>query len=224
MALTTPARPSVTSAPARRRATTTVTRRRLATTGVFIGLLLGAVFAAGRCSGCCRARSSRTRRSSSCPRGWSPETFSFDAYISIFTNPETVRFFINSYRGGRGHDPDAARRHPGGLRVQPVRVPRQAHRQRHHRQRPGGAADHAAESVLRAHGRTRAVQHLAADLHLHGVHAALRDHHDDGVLQHPAQGARRSRPRRRRGSFTALWRVLVPISIPASCPSASTRS
>ncbi len=25
------------------------------------------------------------------------DTFSFDAYISIFTNPETVRFFINSY-------------------------------------------------------------------------------------------------------------------------------
>ncbi len=47
MALTTPARPRTAAAPAPRRTTTSRTRRRLAQAGVLIGLLIGAVFAAG---------------------------------------------------------------------------------------------------------------------------------------------------------------------------------
>lgn len=31
------------------------------------------------------------------PPTWISESFSFDAYLAIFTNPEQVRFFINSY-------------------------------------------------------------------------------------------------------------------------------
>ena len=47
MALNTTARPSVVGAAPRQRAGRTVVRRRLAKTGVLLGLVIGAVFAAG---------------------------------------------------------------------------------------------------------------------------------------------------------------------------------
>lgn len=88
MALTTPARP---------RATRTATRRRFAQAGVFVGLLIGAVFAAGPVLWMLSSSFKSNTQIFELPPRLITDTFSLDAYISIFTNPETVRFFINSY-------------------------------------------------------------------------------------------------------------------------------
>ncbi|WP_235561324.1 carbohydrate ABC transporter permease [Microbacterium sp. Leaf151] len=102
MALTTPARQRATS-PARQRPTRTATRprtatrRRVAQTGVFLGLVLGAVFAAGPVLWMLSSSFKSNTQIFELPPRLVTETFSFYAYISIFTNPETVRFFINSY-------------------------------------------------------------------------------------------------------------------------------
>ncbi len=96
MALTTPARPRTAAAPAPRR-TTSRTRRRLAQAGVLIGLLIGAVFAAGPVLWMLSSSFKSNTQIFELPPRLITDTFSFDAYVSIFTNPETVRFFINSY-------------------------------------------------------------------------------------------------------------------------------
>ncbi|WP_279365332.1 carbohydrate ABC transporter permease [Microbacterium testaceum] len=88
MALTTPARP---------RATRTATRRRFAQAGVLVGLLIGAVFAAGPVLWMLSSSFKSNTQIFELPPRLITDTFSLDAYISIFTNPETVRFFINSY-------------------------------------------------------------------------------------------------------------------------------
>jgi multiple sugar transport system permease protein len=88
MALTTPARPS---------ATRTATRRRFAQAGVLVGLLIGAVFAAGPVLWMLSSSFKSNTQIFELPPRLITDTFSLDAYISIFTNPETVRFFINSY-------------------------------------------------------------------------------------------------------------------------------
>ncbi|KQR21845.1 sugar ABC transporter permease [Microbacterium sp. Leaf151] len=100
--MTTPARQRATS-PARQRPTRTATRprtatrRRVAQTGVFLGLVLGAVFAAGPVLWMLSSSFKSNTQIFELPPRLVTETFSFYAYISIFTNPETVRFFINSY-------------------------------------------------------------------------------------------------------------------------------
>ncbi|MDQ1176761.1 carbohydrate ABC transporter permease [Microbacterium sp. SORGH_AS_0421] len=88
MASTTTARP---------RATSAIARRRLAKTGVLIGLLIGAVFAAGPVLWMLSSSFKSNTQIFELPPRLITDTFSLDAYISIFTNPETVRFFINSY-------------------------------------------------------------------------------------------------------------------------------
>ena len=88
MALTTPARPRVTR---------TATRRRFAQAGVLVGLLIGAVFAAGPVLWMLSSSFKSNTQIFELPPRLITDTFSLDAYISIFTNPETVRFFINSY-------------------------------------------------------------------------------------------------------------------------------
>ena len=53
------------------------------------------------------------------------ENFSFDAYATIFTDPEKVRFFINSYVvSGAVTLLTLLVADPRRVRVQPVRVPR----------------------------------------------------------------------------------------------------
>ena len=82
------------------------------------------------------------------------ENFSFDAYTTILTDPEKVRFFINSYVVSLSVTALTllvailaayafSRFEFRGKRIA----------QHDHRERAGGAADHAAHPVLRADGR-----------------------------------------------------------------------
>ncbi|MCC4908125.1 carbohydrate ABC transporter permease [Microbacterium sp. cx-55] len=72
-------------------------RTRLARAGVIIGLLLGAVFAAAPVLWMLSSSFKSNREIFELPPRLITESFSFDAYAAILTNPETVRFFINSY-------------------------------------------------------------------------------------------------------------------------------
>ncbi|MDQ0726251.1 carbohydrate ABC transporter permease [Microbacterium sp. W4I20] len=72
-------------------------KRRVATTGLTIGLLIGAVFAAGPVLWMLSSSFKSNTQIFELPPRLVTDTFSFDAYIAIFTNPETMRFFLNSY-------------------------------------------------------------------------------------------------------------------------------
>ncbi|WP_350352968.1 carbohydrate ABC transporter permease [Microbacterium sp. A8/3-1] len=72
-------------------------KRRVATAGVSIGLLIGAVFAAGPVLWMLSSSFKSNTQIFELPPRLLTDTFSFDAYIAIFTNPETMRFFLNSY-------------------------------------------------------------------------------------------------------------------------------
>jgi multiple sugar transport system permease protein len=78
-------------------ALTTTARTRVAKTGVLIGLVLGAVFAAGPVLWMLSSSFKSNTQIFELPPRLITETFSLDAYVKIFTTPETVRFFINSY-------------------------------------------------------------------------------------------------------------------------------
>jgi len=73
------------------------TRRRTARAGILIALTLGAVFAAGPVVWMLSNSFKSNTEIFELPLRLVTDAFSFDAYIAIFTNPETVRFFINSY-------------------------------------------------------------------------------------------------------------------------------
>lgn len=73
------------------------TRKRTARVGLVIGLLLGAVFAAGPVLWMLSNSFKSNTEIFELPPRLITESFSFDAYVAIFTDPETVRFFINSY-------------------------------------------------------------------------------------------------------------------------------
>ncbi|WP_228495613.1 carbohydrate ABC transporter permease [Microbacterium sp. VKM Ac-2870] len=73
------------------------TRRRTARAGVYLGLLLGAVFAGGPVLWMLSNSFKSNTEIFELPPRLITDSFSLDAYIAIFTNPETVRFFINSY-------------------------------------------------------------------------------------------------------------------------------
>ena len=76
----------------------TVKNQRIAAkTGVTIGLILGAVFAAGPVLWMLSSSFKSNTQIFELPPRLITDTFSFDAYIAIFTNPETMRFFLNSY-------------------------------------------------------------------------------------------------------------------------------
>jgi multiple sugar transport system permease protein len=76
----------------------TATRRRtVAKIAVTLGLLLGAVFAAGPVLWMLSSSFKSNTQIFELPPRLITDTFSFDAYIAIFTNPETMRFFLNSY-------------------------------------------------------------------------------------------------------------------------------
>ncbi|PVE97166.1 carbohydrate ABC transporter permease [Microbacterium sp. TPD7012] len=72
-------------------------KRRVATAGVSIGLIIGAVFAAGPVLWMLSSSFKSNTQIFELPPRLLTDTFSFDAYIAIFTNPETMRFFLNSY-------------------------------------------------------------------------------------------------------------------------------
>ncbi|GAA2931962.1 carbohydrate ABC transporter permease [Microbacterium luteolum] len=72
-------------------------KRRVGTAGVTIGLLIGAVFAAGPVLWMLSSSFKSNTQIFELPPRLLTDTFSFDAYIAIFTNPETMRFFLNSY-------------------------------------------------------------------------------------------------------------------------------
>ena len=84
-------------------ALTADTRRRparshlLAKSGLVVALVLGAVFAAGPVLWMLSSSFKSNTQIFELPPRLITDTFSFDAYVAIFTNPETMRFFLNSY-------------------------------------------------------------------------------------------------------------------------------
>ncbi|MET2011676.1 carbohydrate ABC transporter permease [Microbacterium chocolatum] len=77
--------------------TSRATRTRIARIGVVAGLLLGAVFAAGPVLWMLSSSFKSNTEIFELPPRLVTESFSFDAYIAILTDPEAVRFFLNSY-------------------------------------------------------------------------------------------------------------------------------
>lgn len=77
--------------------TSRATRTRIARIGVVVGLLLGAVFAAGPVLWMLSSSFKSNTEIFELPPRLITESFSFDAYIAILTDPEAVRFFLNSY-------------------------------------------------------------------------------------------------------------------------------
>ncbi|MGN7967577.1 carbohydrate ABC transporter permease [Microbacterium sp. 22179] len=76
----------------------TVKNRRVVAKGsLMIGLIIGAVFAAGPVLWMLSSSFKSNTQIFELPPRLITNTFSFDAYIAIFTNAETVRFFLNSY-------------------------------------------------------------------------------------------------------------------------------
>lgn len=77
--------------------TSRATRTRIARIGVIAGLLLGAVFAAGPVLWMLSSSFKSNTEIFELPPRLITESFSFDAYIAILTDPEALRFFLNSY-------------------------------------------------------------------------------------------------------------------------------
>ncbi|MCK2022483.1 carbohydrate ABC transporter permease [Microbacterium sp. kSW2-24] len=76
----------------------TIKNRRVVAKGsLMIGLIIGAVFAAGPVLWMLSSSFKSNTQIFELPPRLITDTFSFDAYIAIFTNAETVRFFLNSY-------------------------------------------------------------------------------------------------------------------------------
>jgi multiple sugar transport system permease protein len=73
------------------------TRRRAMRVGVVIGLILGAIFAAAPVLWMLSSSFKSNTEIFELPPRLLTEKFSFDAYIAIFTDPEKLRFFLNSY-------------------------------------------------------------------------------------------------------------------------------
>lgn len=78
-------------------ALSTRSQRRVGKTGLMIGLIIGAVFAAGPVLWMLSSSFKSNTQIFELPPRLITDTFSFDAYVAIFTNPETMRFFLNSY-------------------------------------------------------------------------------------------------------------------------------
>jgi multiple sugar transport system permease protein len=78
-------------------AMTVKTRRRTLRAWVVFGLVLGAVFAAAPVLWMLSSSFKSNTEIFELPPRLLTESFSFDAYVAIFTDPEKLRFFINSY-------------------------------------------------------------------------------------------------------------------------------
>ena len=78
-------------------ALTVKNRRGVAKGSLMIGLIIGAVFAAGPVLWMLSSSFKSNTQIFELPPRLVTDTFSFDAYIAIFTNAETARFFLNSY-------------------------------------------------------------------------------------------------------------------------------
>ncbi len=72
-------------------------RTRLARSGVLGGLILGAVFAAGPVLWMLSSSFKSNTEIFELPPRFITESFSFDAYAAILSSSETLRFFFNSY-------------------------------------------------------------------------------------------------------------------------------
>ena len=79
------------------RTLTARTRTRVARISLIIGLTLGALFAAGPVLWMLSSSFKSNTQIFELPPRLVTDTFSFDAYVAIFTNAETMRFFLNSY-------------------------------------------------------------------------------------------------------------------------------
>ncbi|WP_194410242.1 carbohydrate ABC transporter permease [Microbacterium cremeum] len=78
-------------------AMTVKARRRTMRAGVVIGLVLGAIFAAAPVLWMLSSSFKSNTEIFELPPRLLTDSFSFDAYIAIFTDPEKLRFFLNSY-------------------------------------------------------------------------------------------------------------------------------
>lgn len=72
-------------------------RRRTMRASVVIGLVLGAIFAAAPVLWMLSSSFKSNTEIFELPPRLLTDSFSFDAYIAIFTDPEKLRFFLNSY-------------------------------------------------------------------------------------------------------------------------------
>ncbi|GGM43037.1 carbohydrate ABC transporter permease [Microbacterium saperdae] len=78
-------------------ALTVKNQQRVSKGALTIGLIIGAVFAAGPVLWMLSSSFKSNTQIFELPPRLVTDTFSFDAYVAIFTNPETMRFFLNSY-------------------------------------------------------------------------------------------------------------------------------
>jgi multiple sugar transport system permease protein len=78
-------------------AMTVKTRRRTLRVWVVVGLVLGAIFAAAPVLWMLSSSFKSNTEIFELPPRLITESFSFDAYVAIFTDPEKLRFFLNSY-------------------------------------------------------------------------------------------------------------------------------
>lgn len=78
-------------------ALSTIAQRRTATAALLLGLVIGGIFAAGPVLWMLSSSFKSNTQIFEMPPRLLTETFSFDAYVAIFTNGETMRFFLNSY-------------------------------------------------------------------------------------------------------------------------------
>ena len=78
-------------------AMTVKARRQTMRVGVVIGLVLGAVFAAAPVLWMLSSSFKSNTEIFELPPRLLTDSFSFDAYLAIFTDPEKLRFFLNSY-------------------------------------------------------------------------------------------------------------------------------
>ncbi|MBB2976946.1 multiple sugar transport system permease protein [Microbacterium endophyticum] len=72
-------------------------RKRSAQAALIVGLVLGAMFAAGPIVWMLSNSFKSNTEIFELPPRLITETFSFDAYVAIFADPVTMRFFLNSY-------------------------------------------------------------------------------------------------------------------------------
>lgn len=78
-------------------AMTVKARRRTMRAGVVVGLVLGAIFAAAPVLWMLSSSFKSNTEIFELPPRLVTDSFSFDAYVAIFSDPEKLRFFLNSY-------------------------------------------------------------------------------------------------------------------------------